>query len=266
MQALVFTLAAPMMAFGEIAVDERRGTAPRPTRSAVLGLLAAALGLERADPRQRPFADGYDIAVRTDRAGRVLADYHTVQVPPSSAINKAAKQTGRRPATRAEELAVGDLGTKLTRRDYLTDAAFTVLIVARPVAPVPLSELAGALERPHWRLSAGRRSCPLGLPPAPRVIEADTVIGAFTAYDKGEDGSPDRAALRALFRSDRTGRHSLHPLAAPIAADLGLEAVLGFSVSRRETRRDAIADRSRWQFAPRVELVGRPAEAGDRAP
>lgn len=261
MQALVFTLAAPMMAFGEIAVDERRGTAPRPTRSAMLGLLAAALGLERADPRQQTLADGYDMAVRTDRAGRPLADYHTVQVPPASAINKTARQIGRRPSTRAEELAVGDLGTKLTRRDYLTDAAFTVLVTARPVAPVPLSDLAAALERPSWRLSAGRRSCPLGLPPAPRVIEADTVVDALAAYDSAEDNVPERAALRSLFQADRA-RSNVDSPAALIAADLGLKSVLGFKESRHETRRDAVADRSRWQFVRRVELVGRPANNG----
>jgi CRISPR system Cascade subunit CasD len=265
MQALVFTFAAPMMAFGEIAVDERRGTAPRPTRSALLGLLAAALGVDRADPRQQALAIGYDMAVRTDRAGRLLADYHTVQVPPASAINKAAKQNGRRPSTRAEELAVGDLGTKLTRRDYLTDAAFTVLITARDSAPVSLSGLATALERPHWRLSAGRRSCPLGLPPAPRVVEADTVVDALAAYDRAEDDVPERAVLRSLFRSDHIWKYGDPPV-APIAADLGLEAVLGFVANRRETRRDTVADRHRWQFAPRVELVGRPGNAGDRVP
>lgn len=265
MEALVFTLAAPMMAFGEIAVDERRGTAPRPTRSAVLGLLAAALGLDRSDPRQLALADGYDMAVRIDRAGRRLADYHTVQVPPSSAINKAAKQLGRRPSTRAEELAVGDLGTKLTRRDYLTDAAFTVLIAARDTAPLPLVELAVALERPSWRLSAGRRSCPLGLPPAPRVVAAETVIDALAAYDDAEDGVPGRAALRSLFRSQGALGKGDAP-SVTIAADVGLEARLGFMPTRRETRRDAVADRSRWQFTRRVEVVGRPAGAGDRMP
>lgn len=263
MKALVFTLAAPMMAFGEIAVDERRGTAPRPTRSAVLGLLAAALGLERSDPRQQALANGYDMAVRIDRPGRLLADYHTVQVPPSSAINRAERQDGRRPATRAEELAVGGLGTKLTRRDYLTDAAFTVLIAARDAAPVPLVELAAALERPHWRLSAGRRSCPLGLPPAPRVVEADTVVAALSAYDGAEDEVPGRAALRWLFRSQSASRKGDAPV---IAADVGLESRLGFKPTRRETRRDAVADRSRWQFVPRVELVGRPDAAGGGAP
>jgi CRISPR system Cascade subunit CasD len=260
MEALVFTLAAPMMSFGEIAVDERRGTAPRPTRSAVLGLLAAALGLDRADPRQQALAGGYDMAVRTDRAGRLLADYHTVQVPPASAVNRAARDSGLRPATRAEEIAVGDLGTKLSRRDYLTDAAFTVLLTARDTAPVPLAALAEALERPHWRLSAGRRSCPLGLPPAPRVVVAETVAAAFASYDAAEDAVPGRGALRALFRGAGNGAR-IPP--AQIAADVGLEPALGFDPTRREMRRDAVADRSRWQFALRVELVGRAAEAGD---
>ncbi|RAI42741.1 type I-E CRISPR-associated protein Cas5/CasD [Rhodoplanes roseus] len=263
MQALVFTLAAPMMAFGEIAVDERRGTASRPTRSAVIGLLAAALGIPRTDPRQVALAEGYDIAVRTDLPGRLLADYHTVQVPPASAVSRTAKSAGRRPATRAEELAVGDLGTKLTRRDYLTDAAFTVLIVARDGAPVPVEDLASALERPAWRLSAGRRSCPLGLPPAPRVVEAATVVEAFMAYDLAEEAIPERAALKSLFRKDRPV-DATAPAPTPIAADIGLAPVLGFTPSRRETRRDAVADRRRWQFAPRVELVGQAVATGDR--
>jgi CRISPR system Cascade subunit CasD len=249
MQALLFVIAAPLMSFGEIAVDERRGTAPRPTRSAVLGLIAAALGWARADPRQQMLAEGYDIAVRVDRAGRLVADYHTVQVPPGSAVRR---RVGGPPATRAEELAVGDLGTKLTRRDYLADAAFTVLVRARPSAPAALADIAAALQRPHWQLSAGRKACPLGLPPAPRPIEADTVAAAFAAYDRAEDaeGESARSALRRLF-----GLGSERP--AAVAADLALEAELGFTETRRETRRDMAADRVRWQFTRRVELVGR---------
>ena len=41
---VVFRLAAPLASFGEVAVGERRPTADRPTRSAVIGLLGAALG------------------------------------------------------------------------------------------------------------------------------------------------------------------------------------------------------------------------------
>ena len=46
---LLFTLYAPLAALGEVAVGERRVSAARPARSAILGLLAAALGIERRD-------------------------------------------------------------------------------------------------------------------------------------------------------------------------------------------------------------------------
>jgi CRISPR system Cascade subunit CasD len=263
MHALIFVVAAPLMSFGEIAVDERRGTAPRPTRSAILGVIAAALGWDRADARQQALSDGYDVAMRVDRPGRLLADYHTVQAPPTSAVRRRA---GGRPATRAEELAVGDLGTKLTRRDYLVDAAFTVMVVARPSAPASLDAVAAALERPRWRLSAGRRACPLGLPPAPRLVDAPTVAAAFAAYDLAEDDAGEvwPRAQRGNREDPEKARRLLRRLfgigcdrQAAVAADIGLEAELGFAATRREMRRDLAADRMRWQFARRVELVGR---------
>jgi hypothetical protein len=52
----------------------------------------------------------------------------------------------------------------------------------------------------------------------------------------------------------------------PVAADFGLEGVLGVVATRHEKRRDAVADRGRWQFAPRLELVGRLCAAGVVAP
>ena len=49
MRFLLFTLYAPMGSFGEIAVGERRMSWARPGRSAILGLVAAAQGVDRAD-------------------------------------------------------------------------------------------------------------------------------------------------------------------------------------------------------------------------
>ena len=46
---LVFLLHAPIGAMGTVAVGERRGGFDRPGKSAILGLIAAGLGLERSD-------------------------------------------------------------------------------------------------------------------------------------------------------------------------------------------------------------------------
>ena len=46
---LLFTYYAPIAAFGQVAVGEVRGSWERPGKSAILGLLAAGLGLARDD-------------------------------------------------------------------------------------------------------------------------------------------------------------------------------------------------------------------------
>src|SRR5437764_7750010 len=80
---LTFALAAPLAAMGEIAVGERRGSWDRPARSAILGLIAACLGLAREDEAAHAALEtGYGLTLRRQRLGPLLADYHTAQVPP----------------------------------------------------------------------------------------------------------------------------------------------------------------------------------------
>src|SRR5215469_1393549 len=75
---LTFVLAAPLAAMGEIAVGERRGSWDRPGRSAVLGLIAACLGLAREDEgAHESLETGYGLALRVQNVGPLLPDYHT---------------------------------------------------------------------------------------------------------------------------------------------------------------------------------------------
>ena len=172
MRFLLFTLYAPMGSFGEIAVGERRMSWARPGRSAVLGLVAAASGIERTDEdTHRNLEAGLWYAVRTDAPGRPFIDYHTAQTP------KARR--GRTFATRREELESDDLNTVLSSREWRSDACFTVSLWPRVEDAVDLDEMAGALRRPRFALYLGRKSAPLGLPLDPAVIEADTFMDAF---------------------------------------------------------------------------------------
>ena len=172
MRFLLFTLYAPMGSYGEIAVGERRMSWARPGRSAVLGLVAAALGIERDDEdAHRNLEAGLYYAVRTDASGRPLIDYHTVQTP------KARR--GHRFATRREELQSDDLYTVLSRREWRSDACFTISLWARPDGAVDLEEIAGALRRPRLVLYMGRKSAPLGLPLNPRHRRSRHVHGCI---------------------------------------------------------------------------------------
>lgn len=242
---LAFTLAGPLMAFGDIAPGERRIGHERPGRSMLLGLIAAALGLRREDARHGPLAASLAFAVRVDAPGAGLVDYHTTQTAPA--------RRNRTFATRRAELAIPqeERVTILSQRAYRTDAAFT--IVALPLADTPFAPetIAAALEKPALPLHAGRRACPLGLPPAPRILEADGLAGAFDAYDREEDACEARRCLRRLFG---LGGGQARPAAVEQAfLDAGL--VPDADIRRREMRRDEPVSRTRWQFAPRAEIV-----------
>ena len=241
---LVFTLAAPLMSFGDVAPGERRVSFDRPSRSALIGLIAAALGLWRDDSRQAGLADSFAFAVRVDASGRRLTDYHTTQTAPA--------RKNRRFATRREELLAEDLGTILSQRAYLTDAAFTIVALDAAPGPFSLDDIAGALMSPKLPIHAGRRACPLGLPPNPFLTDAPTVPEAFAAYDARENTLEARACLRRLYGLAPEGP-------AMVALDDAFEqhGLLGtIQINRRETRRDVPVDRLRWQFSLRNESVG----------
>ena len=144
MRILLFTLYSPMASFGEVAVGERRMSWARPGRSAVFGLVAAALGIERADEAaHRKLEDALHYAVRTDAPGRPLIDYHTAQTPRA--------RRGRTFATRREELRSENLHTVLSTREWRADACFTVALWPRPGWAFDLDGLASALQQPAVR-------------------------------------------------------------------------------------------------------------------
>ena len=235
MRFLLFTLYAPMGSFGEIAVGERRMSWARPGRSAILGLVAAAQGVERTDEtaHQRLEAGLY-YAVRTDAPGRPLLDYHTAQTP------KARK--GRTFATRREELKSDDLNTVLSAREWRADACFTVALWPRPGETVDLDTIAGDLRHPRFVLYVGRKSAPLGLPLNPATIEADTFMAAFAARQ------PNPEEQRLLQRVRIVGAER-----GAIAFDH--DAPEAPANTRVERRRDTVASRTRWQFADRLERI-----------
>jgi CRISPR system Cascade subunit CasD len=240
---LAFTLVAPFASFGEIAVGERRGTWERPGKSAVLGLVGAALGLTRDDAdAQWALADGYFYAVRTDASGRLLADYHTAQTASEPELKKRAK-AGYKVVTRADELALGKLETILSRRDYRTDALHTAALAAKDGARWTLDAIDRALKMPIFTLYLGRKSCPLALPLAPRLVTAIDAAGAFTTYD---------VTASDVERTLLEGRRSDGAMSIAFDPEIAPEAVAS---ARRELRRDALLHRGRWQFGLREEVI-----------
>ncbi|MER6694785.1 type I-E CRISPR-associated protein Cas5/CasD [Streptomyces minutiscleroticus] len=152
MSALLLRLAGPLQSWGERSVFTTvRDSAPFPTRSALIGIFAAAEGLGRDDGGLERYED-LQLTVRVDRPGVRLTDYHTV----GGGLPKA--QTAATSGGSNKGAAV------ITRRHYLADAVF-VVAVAGPDDTT--ARLAGALRRPHWAPYLGRRSC---VPDEPFVL------------------------------------------------------------------------------------------------
>ncbi|MGW0734440.1 type I-E CRISPR-associated protein Cas5/CasD [Streptomyces sp. NPDC002851] len=146
---LLLRLAGPLQSWGERSHFNDRDTARFPTRSGVIGLLAAALGRHRGQPLDD--LARLSLTVRTDRPGVLLRDLHTVGggLPPKATVTTAA---GKKRS--------GDKATVLTHRMYLADASFTVALTSAPEDTPVLDQLATALRSPQWPLFLGRRSCP----------------------------------------------------------------------------------------------------------
>jgi len=240
MEFLVFRLYGPMAAWGWVSVGEQRHSHAHPSRSAVLGLIAAALGVKRHQETElSQINEQYGVAVMAETTGEWLRDYHTVQVP--KAKGKAKYHTRR------DELRLGDLYTILSQRDYRTDACYTLAIWSRASLPIySLEDIRAALIRPRFALYLGRKSCPPSLPLRPVIADESTLMSAFDSYH------------HALLEDEKNLLHELK-FSSPInyfwdVLPDGVEA--GLPVQQLRRRRDKLLNRERWQFGEREEYTG----------
>lgn len=222
---LVFSLSASLGSMGELAGHERRGSLLWPGRSALIGLMGAALGIRRDGDFSG--LDSLKIDVAVFDSGTALRDFHTIQSVPAAAVKK--------PNSRPEAIrkAGGRLTTSITLRDYRAGVFYGVAVQGEG-----LEEIAAALRKPHFTLYLGRKSCPLSSPLNPQVVQADTVEEAL-------------GQVKVPFW---LSRH----------VDLSEKVmVVGEQGSQRDYVHDVPLDRQRWHFAARdvgirhVELPGK---------
>jgi CRISPR system Cascade subunit CasD len=178
MQYLMIDIEAPLMAWGKAARSNWRPTDAIPGRSHILGLLGAAVGIDRNDTeRKLKFDASYQISVGVRKYGKPLTDYHTIQGLDLLKKNQA-------PRTRREEVFYDSLvgGGKetmvLTDREYLCDAKYVVCI-KKVGEGMSLEDLRSSILQPYHFLFFGRLSCPPGKPLNPRVVEASSLEEAF---------------------------------------------------------------------------------------
>ncbi|MFE5492609.1 type I-E CRISPR-associated protein Cas5/CasD [Streptomyces virginiae] len=146
---LLLRLAAPLQSWGDRSTFNRRETGPEPTKSGIVGLLAAAAGRSRNAALDD--LAGLALGIRIDQPGTLLRDYHTVsdyrgQPLLSAAVTAKGRQKPTSPAKH----------THITQRFYLQDAIF-LAAVEGPQGLI--TTLEHAVSHPAFPLALGRRSC-----------------------------------------------------------------------------------------------------------
>jgi CRISPR system Cascade subunit CasD len=150
----LFRLAGPMQSWGTQSRFLVRDTGAEPSKSAIVGLLCAALGKPRDErpadhPRLSELA-ALRLAVRADREGEVRLDYHTTGGSRSSGDEYGVIRADGSPG-----------GTVVSRRYYLTDAEFLVGIEGETTL---LETIVSALSAPKWQIFLGRKAFPPSVP------------------------------------------------------------------------------------------------------
>jgi len=157
---LVLRLAGPLQSWGTRSRHNRRDTGNEPTKSGIVGMLAAASGRRRSEP----IADlaRLDLGVRIDQPGQLRRDYHTVsRLDGGPLLSAAVGAKGQQKPTAPAK------PTHVTTRFYLEEAVFLAAVSGPGEL---LTALADAVRSPAFPLALGRRSCaptqPLLLAPA----------------------------------------------------------------------------------------------------
>ncbi|MBZ8138445.1 type I-E CRISPR-associated protein Cas5/CasD [Rubrivivax gelatinosus] len=193
---LLLRLEGPLMAFGTTAVDHRRPVQPWPATSMLTGLLANALGWDRAEgARLERLQARLRWAARIDRPGEHLYDFQTAQL--------SKKSVGWTTRGVVESPAGGDAAFEsphLRDRDYRADASVLVALRLEPQAEAPaLDDVAAALERPARPLFLGRKGCPPAARLAAGWADGDNAV---SAVDAAASPSAELCACLAVYTNE----------------------------------------------------------------
>lgn len=159
MKFIKLMLNAPLQSWGERARWDIRDTASMPTKSALIGILGGCMAYPRGDNRLYDLSRKLHVAVRADRPGTVMIDFHTVQGTNGVLLNAAGNPRSKG-------------NTIITPKQYLQNACFSVFLWGNEST---LEECEYALLHPQWSAFLGRRSCVPAVPLLPTWIEAENI-------------------------------------------------------------------------------------------
>ncbi len=132
MKTIILRFSGPLQSWGIGSHFEERKTTRHPTKSAITGLIGAALGYRRDETEKYQRLNELSFGVRIEQKGSLLKDYHIARSP---------------------------VQTYVTNRYYLQDAVFLAMISHED--PTWIDTVAKALVRPAFPLYMGRRCAPV---------------------------------------------------------------------------------------------------------
>lgn len=163
---LLLRFSAPLQSWGSASKYDLRETDYMPTKSGVIGMLAAALGRKRNESLE-DLAE-LKFGVRIDLPGTKLDDFHITQM-------------GEK------------LNANLSHRVYLSDAIFLVGLECGDFKFLQMA--ANALAHPKFCIFLGRKSCPPTLPLVLGIHETD-----LESALRGEEWLAPEWRKKSLFR------------------------------------------------------------------
>ena len=190
MNTLLLRLGGAMQSWGVQSRFGVRDTGLEPSKSGVLGLVCAALGIDRADDASLAPLAALTMGVRVDREGALKVDYHTAK--------DVLKAGG------------GMKDTELSNRYYLADALFLIGLAGDDLAL--LERIHSALRKPVWPLFLGRKAFvpgePLWLPDGLKAgLPLEDALKTHPLLSERRSSEPTRLILEdpqgSIVRADQ---------------------------------------------------------------
>lgn len=179
---LALYLEAPLQSWGYQSKFDRRTTLSHPTRSGIVGMVCAAMGIDRADSAALAEFAEVEITVYSFGQHGRLVDFHTV----GGGWDKRDSSQKRNVVPTAD----GKTGnTVITRREYLEDARFGVVLCG---IRSQLEKIAAALRNPQWGVWLGRKACIPTAPVMQGVFETEADALEHLKQCAGGQGAPLR--------------------------------------------------------------------------
>ena len=170
--SLAFLIDAPMQSWGVSSRFQRRETEGWPTKSALVGLIAAAMGIDKhALDEAEKLTHLAALVFSVFRWGKPhpslrLSDFHTIGGGWHDQWKADKNDVIAKFSVPAKAGDGSPFGTVVTRRSYLTDARFIAVFQGERSV---LDSISSALLDPVWGVWFGRKTCIPAMPLSPVI-------------------------------------------------------------------------------------------------